>query len=266
MRLFLHTPDQKTISIDKPVLSLGSDPAADVYLPYSQLAPIHCRIVSDDSATWVINPDAHAVHVNGRRISSTALIRVGDELHFDTVAVKVCCQQVPTAEKSQSVKAVNFSERVLLRVLTGAESGKAYALVNSLCIGRSAISEIQVDDAALAERQILIQRQGNDVLIKNLSPVLEMQIDGWICDEAILKPGSQLNIEQHRFMLTSSYADLSIEAELAILEKPVRIAEPKQDTALPVQRRAIFSRPQWILLASALAIAGLLVLLLTYSP
>jgi hypothetical protein len=61
------------------------------------------------------------------------------------------------------------------------------------------LSEVCIDDSALAERQILLQRQGNDIFVKNLSPVLEMSVDGWVCEEAVLSPGARISIEQHRF-------------------------------------------------------------------
>jgi hypothetical protein len=135
-----------------------------------------------------------------------------------------------------------------------------------LCIGRSGISEIRVDDPAMAERQILLQRQGNEVLVKNLSPALEMRVDGWICNEALLKPGSQLNIEQHRFTLESPVLDLMKMAESTTIETLQEPAEPEETAPLPKRDAALFNRSQWLLLASAVGISALLVLLLTLSP
>jgi hypothetical protein len=267
MRLVLQIPDRNPVSVDQRELLIGSDPSGDVYLPNSRQTEVYARIRPTNDAVWLLrSPDSSAsVHLNGRRVHAKALVRAGDELHFDGMPVQVKTELAPAFDKPQTARAVNFSGRIVLRVHSGAETGKAFALVNSLCIGRSAISEVCVDDPALAERQILLQRQGNDVLVKNLSPALEMRVDGWVCEEALLKPGSQLNIEQHRFVLESPAPDLASLPAPAAAEVPkasVRLDEPQPSEDNP----PLFSRSQWILLGSALGISVLLVILLTISP
>jgi hypothetical protein len=268
MRLVLQIPDQQPVAIDKAELSIGSDPAGDVYLPNSRGTEAYARIRPINDTVWLLRAadSSSSVHLNGRRVHANALLHAGDELHFDGMPVQVKSEQAPSCEKQHSGRALNFSDRILLRVHSGAQTGKAFALVNSLCIGRSGISEIRVDDPALAERQILLQRQGNDVLVKNLSPALEMRVDGWVCNEALLKPGSQLNIEQHRFALESPAPDL------ANLPETLAVVTPQPDIVsvdtplLPAGNPALFSRSQWILLGCAVAISVLLVVLLTISP
>lgn len=270
MSLVLHCPEDKTLSLDKAELAIGSDPSGDLYLPYSGISAKHAVIKVESGLTWLIRPsDASGnVHVNGRLVHAAALLNAGDEIHFETVAVHVkSLQQIDTNKTaSNGLKATYFNDRIVIRVLTGPETGKAYALVNSLCIGRSSLSEIQVDDFSMAERQILIQRQGNDVIAKNLSPVLEMRVNGWVCNEAALTVDSQLSIDQHRFLMQSSCLDFTQITETTIVDNiseevvPVSTSQPTIDNAV------IFSRAQWILLASALLISGLLIVLLTISP
>lgn len=268
MRLVLQIPDQQVVALDKAELSIGSDPSGDVYLPNSRGTEAYARIRNQTDAVWLIrNEDSGmSVHLNGRRIQAKALLHAGDELHFDGFPVQVKSEMAPVSDKPPSSRVLNFSDRILIRAHCGAQSGKAFALVNSLCIGRSGISEIRVDDPAMAERQILLQRQGNEVLVKNLSPALEMRVDGWICNEALLKPGSQLNIEQHRFTLESPVLDLMKMAESTTIETLQEPAEPEETAPLPKRDAALFNRSQWLLLASAVGISALLVLLLTLSP
>lgn len=268
MRLVLQIPDRNAVPIDKPELVIGSDPSGDVYLPNSRQTEVYARIRPTTDAVWLLRADGSSasVHLNGRRIHAKALVRAGDELHFDGMPVQVKSEQVPVSDRPHAARAVNFSDRIVLRVHSGAETGRAFALINSLCIGRSGISEVRVDDPALAERQILLQRQGNDVLVKNLSPALEMRVDGWVCDEALLKPGSQLNIEQHRFVLESPAPDLANVPEPIAAEIAPESAQSAELPPLPKAAPALFSRSQWILLGSAIGISVLLVLLLTISP
>jgi hypothetical protein len=267
MRLVLHALDQKFPIEAMSSLSIGSDPSSTVYLPSARQTENFAEIRSGEKVAWLLTSvnTQHTIHHNGRRIDSVAMLRAGDDLHFGEIAVQVRSKNQPVFEKSVSTQAVNFSDRILLRICSGAETGKAYALVNSLCIGRSTLSEICVDDPALAERQILVQRQGNDVLVKNLSPALEMRVDGWICHEAILSIDSQLNIEQHRFILQSSSSDLAYVAQAHVPEKPAAVPENATELTQKLSKTGLFNRSQWILLGSAVAIAVLFVLLLTIS-
>lgn len=268
MRLVLQIPDQNSVPIGKTELSIGSDPAGDVYLPNSRGTEAYARIRPVNDTLWLLRAEGSSspVHLNGRRVHAKALLHAGDELHFDGMPVQVKSELAPSCEKQQPGRALNFSDRIVLRVHSGAQTGKAFALVNSLCIGRSGISEIRVDDPALAERQILLQRQGNDVLVKNLSPALEMRVDGWVCNEALLKPGSQLDIERHRFVLESPAPDLANMPETLAAASSHADAKPADAPPLPVGNPALFSRSQWILLGCSVVISVLLVVLLTISP
>lgn len=271
MSLVLSTSDNnKTLSLDKSERSIGSDPSCDLYLPNTGISAKHAVIRLEAGLTWLIRPSQATgiVHVNGRLISAAALLHAGDDVHFDSISFRV-----KSAEPFQLIKtgahagmATHFSERIVLRLLTGPETGSAYALINSLCIGRSSLSDIQVDDSTLAERQVLIQRQGNDVVVKNLSPVLEMLVDGWPCNEGILAVGSQLCIDQHRYILQSSCTDFAQQIDVPNV-KVVNQPEVQAET-LPAEplNAAIFTRSQWILLASAVLISGILILLLTIAP
>lgn len=268
MRLVLHTLDQKFAIEAMSSLTIGSDPSNTVYLPSAKQTESFAEIRSSDHGVWLQKSPGtqHTIHHNGRRIDSITLLRAGDDVHFDGIAVQFRSAHQPVFEKTAGAQAINFSDRIVLRVCSGAETGKAFALVNSLCIGRSSLSEICVDDPALAERQILLQRQGNDVLVKNLSPALEMRVDGWICHEAILNIDSQLNIEQHRFILQSSSSDLANTPQIHLPETPVIELENTTQAPQMLSNTKLFSRSQWILLGSAVAIAVFFVLLLTISP
>jgi hypothetical protein len=270
MSLLLQSPDNKTHHLDKPELTIGSDPSGDLYLPYSGISSKHAVIKLDSELAWLIRPSeaTGSVHLNGRMVSAAALLKAGDEIHFNTTVVRVkSIQQTETLKaNTNTIQAIHFSDRLVLRVLTGPEAGKAYAIVNSLCIGRSTLSELQVDDFTMAERQILIQRQGNEILVKNLSPVLEMRVNGWVCNDSVLTVGSQLSIDQHRFMLQSSCPDFTQVIDTVVAEVALEEAVPTLNYEREQSKPKIFSRAQWILLASAILISGLLILLLTITP
>ena len=267
MHYVLHIAGHPPVELDRPRMRIGADPGCEIYLPHPELAPVHAVLHAEAQTLWLepaAAEDGHPVHVNGRRIAAAALLAAGDDIHLGTLALRLQSGIKPDAVRTDAGRPLNFAGRVVLRVLSGAETGRAYPLVNSLCLGSSSLSEIRIDDPALAERQVLLQRQGNAILVKNLSPVLEMRVDGWVCTEALLRPGSQLGIEQHRFRLEAPQPDLAP----SVSDAP-GAQEPVADTAQPAPPEApprLFTRAQWLLLASAVAVSGLLILLLTYSP
>lgn len=262
----LHIQGKPITALNKPEMRIGTAPDNDIVLTGPGIAPLHAVLHDEHSMLWlerIAVGNMADIHVNGRRIVSRALLHEGDEMHIGTTAIKLSSARLPDVAAAGPVKAVHFSDRVVLRVLTGREAGKGYALVNSLCIGRSALSEIRLDDMAMAERQILVQRQGNDILVKNLSPVLEMRVSGWVCQEARLLPGAQFSIDQHRFQLQAPCSDMNDKPPLPPAE-PVDISAPITGTvSAPAPR--LFSKAQWILLAMAIALSGLFILLLFFS-
>jgi hypothetical protein len=260
MNWVLHAPGQSTSLIDKPLMRIGSDPSSDIYLPHPGLAAVHAILHSGNQLLW-LEPVSQPVHINGRRVHSASIIRPGDDLQLGNLPVKVQTSTAPLMEVLPAAKALNFSGRVVLRVLTGRDVGRAFPLMNSLCIGRSVLSEIRIDDLALAERQVLVQRHGNSILVKNLSPVLEMRVNGWSCTEAVLAPGSQLSIDQHRFVLEAPCPDLGVVDEP--LSEPMDEVpnEAEQETTKP----SLLSKSQWLLLASAIGVSVAIILLLTLS-
>ncbi len=175
MHWLLHIPGQAAAAIGESPLRIGSDPGSEICLARHGLAPLHARLTPGAAGLLWLEPAADetaaVVHVNGRRIVRAALLTPGDELHLGSCALRLSSARKPDAARRPTAQPINFSGRVLLRALTGADTGRAHVLVNSLCIGRSDLSEVRIDDTALAERQILLQRQGNAILVKNLSPV-----------------------------------------------------------------------------------------------
>ncbi len=268
MHWFLHSLGNAPLALEKSEYLLGSASDCDVQLPANDSQAYCWRLMRRADSLWlesVTSDSASPVCVNGRRVFALALLQAGDELQFPGINLRISTHEEPALAKITSGQPLNFADRVILRVWTGREAGKAYALVNSLCIGRSALSEIRIDDPALAERHVLVQRQGNDILVKNLSPLLEMRVQGWVCNEARLAPGAFFSIDQHRFQLQAPWQDGADDAdsvEPTVLDQPMVSSLEGPETSKP----ALFSRGQWLLLAVALAISGAFILVLMLSP
>lgn len=261
MNWLLHTAGQPDAAIDKPLMRIGSGPGAEIYLPQPGLAPVHAVLHADAEGLW-LETAGQPVHVNGRPIRSVARLRAGDDLHFGSLPARLLSASAPATAASGG-SPVAFAGRVVLRQLTGRDAGRAHVLLNSLCIGRSVLSEIRIDDMALAERQVLLQRQGNGIIAKNLSPVLEMRVNGWACSEAQLAMGAQICLDQHRFVLEMPCQDLS-ETDAPVPETPADAPAPVAPAAAGAA--PFFSNTQWLLLGAAIAVSAAIVLLLTLAP
>lgn len=271
MHWLLNSPGKEPLALQNPQYVLGTAPGCDIALPAVPGVTVQWRLFQQADSLWLealAASSAYPVHVNGRRIHELALIQAGDELQFPGLSLRVSSAEPPLLNKIAADKPINFADRVLVRVWTGREAGKGYALVNSLCIGRSALSEIRIDDPALAERHVLIQRHGNDILVKNLSPLLEMRVQGFVCTEALLLPGAFFSIEQHRFQLQSPWRDNqnSDGSDLQAPQPVVAEASPSEQPGKVAEQARIFSRSQWLLLAAALIISGLFIVLLVFAP
>lgn len=261
MNWLLHTAGQPDTAIDKPLMRIGSDPGAEIYLAQPGLAPVHAVLHAGTEGIW-LESTGQPVHVNGRPIHAVALLRAGDDLHLGSLPARLLSATLPATAPAGG-SPVAFAGRVVLRQLTGRDAGRAHVLLNSLCIGRSVLSEIRIDDMALAERQVLLQRQGNGIIAKNLSPVLEMRINGWPCTEAQLAMGAQICLDQHRFVLEMPCADLT-ETDTPVPDTPVE--EPAPVVPAAANAAPFFSKTQWLLLGAAIAVSAAIVLLLTLSP
>lgn len=269
-------------------VAIGSRAGLRVSLPGSGLAAHHASILGDRRGLWLRVPSgAPAVHINARPVQRLAQLRPGDLICLDALRVVVRADEHPAIERAipagappvlgdaQRVAAV----RVVLRGLSGPHFGRSYTLTEPRVLGRSPAADIRLEDPAVAERHAVVELHGDRVVLRALAPGGEATLlNGVAVRDAVLSPGDQLVVEQHRFVLEAPGLPLRGQGALgksaAIPHtqtmKAVRVPvandpapEPPGSTPAPAPRDP---GALWWLIAAATVLAAAMTALLLYAP
>jgi pSer/pThr/pTyr-binding forkhead associated (FHA) protein len=270
-------------------VTVGSRPGARVCLAAAGLAPLHASIVTDRRGTWLRVPEGvPGVHLNARPVRRLAQLRAGDLVCLDRVRVVVCADDEPAIERRiPAGQPAPMSEaqrvaasRVVLRGLSGRHYGRTYTLTEPRLIGRSGSADIRLDDPAVAERHAAIELHGDRVVLRALASD-GSHLNGVPVRDAILSPGDQLAIDQHRFVLEApglpqrgqTGPQKPAMATHTQTMKAVNVPVSRTQEAGPVPERApaepVRGRDPvalWWLIAAATVLAAALTALLVYVP
>ncbi|HEX5693774.1 MAG TPA: FHA domain-containing protein [Arenimonas sp.] len=269
-------------------VAVGSRPGLRVSLPGSGLAAHHASFVSDRRGLWLRVPNgAPGVHLNARPVQRLAQLRPGDLVCVDKLRLVVkgddqpaIEQRIPSASPASLGEAQRVAaSRVVLRGLSGAHFGRAYPLVEPRMLGRSAAADIRLDDPAVADRHAVVELHGDRVVLRALAPGKECTwLNGVPVRDAVLSPGDQLVIEQHRFALEApglplrgqdglgqsaakQHTQTMRAVDVPVADDPPALAAPE-----PGQPRARDPGSLWWLIAAATILAAALTMLLVYAP
>ena len=267
-------------------VTIGSREGARVHLADAGLAPLHASIVADRRGVWLRVPaGVPGVHLNARPVRRLALLRAGDLLCLDRLRVVLRCDDEPAIERripggpppamGDALRVA--ATRVVLRGLSGRHFGRTYTLTEPRLIGRTASADIRLDDAAVAERHAMVELHGDRVVLRALGGD-GSHVNGTAVRDAVLSPGDQLAIDQHRFVLEApglplrgqSNADRPAMATHTQTIKAVRVpvaADPAPgDGPGPALPPARDPAALWWLIAAATVLAAALTALLVYAP
>ncbi|GAB2502946.1 FHA domain-containing protein [Arenimonas alkanexedens] len=285
MQLTFPNGEHENVALRGEVI-VGSRAGSRVCLPDSSLAPHHASFLRDRRGLWLRVPaGVPGVHLNARPVKRLAQLRPGDLVCLDQLRVVVRADDEPAIERRiPSVQSGPMSDaqrvaaaRVVLRGLSGPHFGRSYTLTEPRLIGRSASADIRIEDAGVAERHAVVELHGDRVVLRALGNDAS-QLNGVSVRDAVLSPGDQLVIDQHRFQLEAPGLPLRGRMDAA---KPVasthtqtlkavrvpvaRDPEPAADAATPELPRKD-PGALWWLIAAATVLAAALTALLVYAP
>ena len=286
MQLTFPNGEHADVALDGEV-TIGSRDGARVRLADAGLAPLHASILSDRRGLWLRVPaGVPGRHLTARPVPRLAQLRPGDLVSLDRVRLVVRGEDDPAIERripagppapmsdAQRVAAT----RVVLRGLSGQHYGRTYTLTEPRLIGRGASADIRIDDAAIAERHAMVELHGDRVVLRALGGD-GSHLNGTAVRDAVLSPGDQLAVDQHRFLLEApglplrgqSTATKPAMATHTQTMKAVRI--PVASDPAPDPARDPGSSPGgrdpaalWWLIAAATVLAAALTALLVYAP
>lgn len=208
MQLTFPNGEHANVALQGEV-TVGSRSGNRVCLTSSGLAPLHASFLQDRRGLWLRVPaDAPGVHLNARPVRRLAQLRPGDLVCLDRLRLVVRAddepaidRRIPTSQPTPMNDAQRVSAaRVVLRGLSGQHFGRAYTLTEPRLLGRAGSADIRLDDAAIAERHAMVELHGDRVILRALGNDSSV-LNGVPVRDAVLSPGDQLAIDQHRFVL-----------------------------------------------------------------
>lgn len=267
-------------------VAVGSRPGLRVSLPGSGLATHHASFVHDRRGLWLRVPGgAPGVHLNARPVHRLAQLRAGDLVCLASLRVLVQADAQPAIERripAQAPAALGEAQRVsaarvVLRGLSGPHFGRSLTLTEPRTIGRSPAADIRIDDPAVAERHAVVELHGDRVVLRALSGQGDTTLlNGVPVRDAVLSPGDQLVIEQHRFVLEAPGLPPRGQEGLGkgaanphtqtLRAVDVPVAEDPPPAARGGSPRARDPGSLWWLIAAATILAAALTMLLVYAP
>ena len=268
--------------------AVGTRPGLRVSLPGSGLAAHHASFISDRRGLWLRVPNgAPGAHLNARPVFRLAQLRPGDLVCLDKLRVVVKAdeqpaieQRIPSAAPASLGDAQRVAaSRVVLRGLSGPHFGRCHTLTEPRILGRSAAADIRLDDPAVAERHAVVELHGDRVILRSLAPGKDATwVNGVPVADAVLSPGDQIVVEQHRFVLEAPGLPLRGQDGLArsagtphtqtmrAVDVPVAEDPAPARHDEPGQPRARDPNSLWWLIAAATILAAALTMLLVYAP
>ena len=220
------------------------------------------QVSIDRRGAWLqVRQGIGGLHVNGRPIQRMAMLRAGDHVHVDGVEL-VLIGQAPRPAPAR-VRPPASAQHLVLRGIGGIHHGRAFPLDGPTVLGRSPEADIRVDAPGVAPLHARLEPHEDSVVLRDAGGG-GVWVDGHQVRDALLRPGTQLLAGSgQRFVLEAPLVPVRADSPGAGTA-PSQAAEPVAPVAIPrgpVARS--MRRMPWLLLA-ALALAGLLTLLLLY--
>jgi pSer/pThr/pTyr-binding forkhead associated (FHA) protein len=289
MQLTFPNGEHASVAFDHGEISIGSRAGQGVSLPGKSLAPHHASLVADRRGLWLRVPaGTPGVHLNARPIRRIALLRVGDQVCLEQVQLVLAendpdmidraIPPSPPAPLSETQRV--SASRVAIRGISGSLCGRSFTLTEPKLVGRGSACDIRIDDPALAERECQFELHGDRVVLRSLNQGEFTSVNGVPVKDAVLAPGDQVVIDQHRFLVDApglparGQDRLRTQAQQQHTQtmKAVRVpqsaqsANAQRDASEPPPPQPVDPGALWWLIAAAAVLAAAMTALLVYSP
>ena len=291
MQLTFPNGEHPGVAFNHGEISVGSRAGLGISLPGKGLAPHQASFIADRRGLWLRVPGGTpGVHLNARPVRRLALLRPGDQVCLEQVQIlitednpQVIDRKVPATAPAALPEAQRVSaSRVLLRGVSGSHFGRSFNLSEPKVLGRSSGCDIRIDDPLVADRQLQLELHGDRVILRGIAANEVTQVNGVAVRDAVLAPGDQIVLDQHRFVLEAPGLPLRGQ-EMAVRSgvmahtqtvKAVKVPQPNADSMTKTSSTSSESGPAptvdpgalWWLIAAAAVLAAALTALLVYSP
>jgi pSer/pThr/pTyr-binding forkhead associated (FHA) protein len=288
MQLTFPNGEHASVAFNHGEISVGSRAGLGISLPGKGLAPHQASFIADRRGLWLRVPGGTpGVHLNARPVRRLALLRPGDQVCLEQVQIlitednpQVIDRKVPPSAPPALPEAQKVSaSRVLLRGVSGSHFGRSFNLSEPKVLGRSSACDITIDDPSLADRQLQLELHGDRVVLRGIAANEATLVNGVPVRDAVLAPGDQIVLDQHRFVLEapglpSRGQDVAVRGGVvahtqtikAVKVTPPSAAEPATRVSETEPAPTVDPGALWWLIAAAAVLAAALTALLVYSP
>lgn len=201
----------------------------------------------DRRGVWLlVDDDVAGVHVNGRPVRRTALLRAGDSVHVAGGAVLLAGAVAPAPPPIGEGAPEADVGRIVLRAIGGRHHGRGFTLDRPRLVGSGAGADIRLDPP-LPARLARLAREHGRVVLRAIDGA-SFSVNGVDVRDAELRPGDQVLFgSRDRFILeVPSVAPAAGDDGVRAAADPAQAPSTRPPRRLP-----------WLLLA-ALLIAALL--------
>lgn len=287
MQLKFPNGEHPGVAFDHGEISIGSRAGQGICLSGQSLAPHHASLVSDRRGLWLRVPaGTPGVHLNARPVRRIALLHIGDLVCLEQVQIVLSEERadridrrIPSAAPPPLAEAQRVSaSRVAIRAVSGSLCGRSFTLTEPKVVGRAATCDIRIDDPAMAERQAQFELHADRVILRSLADSEFTTVNGIPVRDAVLAPGDQVVIDQHRFVLEApglpARGQDTVRGSGAMAHtQTMKSIRPAGASASAMHDKDAQQTPPtvdpgalWWLIAAAAVLAAAMTALLVYSP
>jgi pSer/pThr/pTyr-binding forkhead associated (FHA) protein len=252
MRIEFPNSAREDFHWNAPALRIGSAPDNDLILATHQAGEHHLRIQLDRRG-WVLQvlPQGGRVYVNARPVREKAMLRAGDILSVGDCRMLLRAEEEPAHSLPVTVPAEGRCT-VALRAVAGPLSGRVLSLKDKLELGPLGRFPLELPQGEAASL-VMFWRDGQLVLeAGQQSGRYPLRVNGVAVTRATLRPGDQIGLAMHRFVVDAP--GLELEPEIA---KPEPSREP-----LPEDAAGPRGEVWWLIATAAVLALGIAVALL----
>ena len=252
MRIEFSNSAREDFHWDAPALRIGSAPDNDLILAGHQAGEHHLRILLDRRG-WVLQvlPQGTRVYVNARPVREKALLRAGDVLSVGDCRMLLRVDEQPAHNPPVTVPAEGRCT-VALRAVGGSLSGRVLSLQDKLELGPMGRFPLELPQGEAASLAVF-WRDGQLLLeAGQQSARYPLRVNGVAVTQAALRPGDQIGLAMHRFVVDAP--GLELEPEI-IRPEPPHERLPEEDAG---PRGEVW----WLIATAAVLALGIAVALL----
>ena len=210
MRLTFPNGEHAAVNLEHGQVGVGSAAGGGTTVAIAGLSPLHAVFATGRRGHWLTVPKDATVIVNARPVKRIAFLRAGDLVCLAGVQVRVESDQPPPAPANPDVplrrrapdEALSSGvAKASLRGLSGPWFGRSLPVASARVLGRGAGSDARLEGPGVQERHAQIDVEDGAVVLRALSPLALVRVNGHAVRGAVLSQGDQIELGDQRFVL-----------------------------------------------------------------